>query len=79
MSNKKWYPVIKICQKCGHEFKMGINGTTLGCDSCVGVIRDAEGVAWFPGETEMVLMDVFTGHPETINRPSVGGENAGSK
>ena len=63
---------IKTCKKCGKNYKLGYNGVDGGCDTCVGVRRDNDGMITFDGEVEvrepgdslnddMALMSVFDG------------------
>lgn len=51
--------VIKTCSTCKSKFELGLNGIysnsdgVYKCDTCAGVMRDADGNAWEPGEEAM--------------------------
>ena len=38
------------CPKCKKQYNLGYNGVGEGCDKCLGIERDKEGRAWYPGE-----------------------------
>lgn len=70
---RKRLPVIKTCPKCGFEYTLGIDGVVDGCDNCLGIQRDATGMAWLPGESMIMLEDVETGEVELITREEAFG------
>lgn len=46
---------VKTCPKCHKKFTLGVDGVedqdgVIKCDACAGVVRDANGYAWFPNE-----------------------------
>jgi hypothetical protein len=62
------------CVKCGKKFTMGLNGVVFGdneepgCDSCLGIERDAEGYSWKPGETEHTYCDLDGENEHVVTR-----------
>jgi hypothetical protein len=38
------------CPKCNKKYNLGYNGVVSGCDKCLGIQRDKQGHAWYPGE-----------------------------
>jgi hypothetical protein len=60
------------CPLCGQEFDMGYSGTVNGCDTCLGIVRDADGYVYHPDEEFIVLEDVETGEQEVRQRPLQG-------
>lgn len=60
-----------ICSICGQEFEMG-SGTVDGCDTCLGIVRDADGYVYHPDEVFIVLEDIKTGEQEVRQRPLQG-------
>lgn len=59
---------VATCPKCGQPYEMGYNGVVDGCDACMGVQRDPNGYAWYPGETENTYQAVGGGEPFTVAR-----------
>jgi hypothetical protein len=72
MKQKK---VIRQCTRCGRRFVAGRDGI-LGynksnvsfCDTCAGVTRDSDGVAFLPWEQSVELRNPDTGQTFTVTR-----------
>jgi len=59
---------MNTCPLCNNPYRLGYTGTVRGCDSCLGVTRDAEGYAWEPAETCHIYEDVATGKLTAVQR-----------
>ena len=56
---------------------MGWNGTVDGCDKCLGIVRDSDGHAWYPGENHHDYQDVSSGKVFRVARRSALNPKAG--
>jgi len=65
----------RVCIKCGKTATNYVvadsngRGKKIICDACSGVIRDESNSAWFPGQTEMDMLDLTTGKIVIVQRP----------
>ena len=41
---KTKHPQAATCTHCGHEYLLGITGTIEGCDACLGIWRNLDGM-----------------------------------
>ena len=32
--------ITQVCQHCGHQYILGKTGTVMGCDECLGIMRN---------------------------------------
>jgi len=58
------------CPNCHQGYVMGWNGTSDGCDKCLGIVRDSNGHTWKPGEKEHIYEEVTTGRTFRVTRRS---------
>ena len=56
---------------------MGWNGTVDGCDKWLGIVRDTDGHAWYPGENHHDYQDVSSGKVFRVARRSALNPKAG--
>jgi len=59
---------MTTCILCGEKYDLGYTGVREGCDSCLGIERDANGSAWYPWEQVHIYEDVATGALQTVSR-----------
>lgn len=64
---------MRKCILCGADYDLGYTGVREGCDACRGIVRDARGYAWYPGEQVHIYEDVASGQLVTVTRQTALG------
>lgn len=56
-------PMQMVCEKCGKEYTLGINGVMSGCDACMKITRNKDNMIIYPTPTNEQLKDRYLNGP----------------